>query len=273
MSKSVSVVIPAHNASATIAAAIDSAIRQTRRPLEIVIVDDASTDSTRDVVEALGSASDVPIRLYSNSTNSGPGVARNLGWDMARGDLVAFLDADDVWHPQKLEIQVPIMESSPSLAMSAHDRTVGVRPEWATIDPADVRWHGHGFRAFLVRNRCATPSVIVRRNIAERFNSDLRRAEDYYLWLSITRHHGPVRFADATLVHCANPSYGGHGLSGNLTAMFRSEIRAMRFLAANGRLPWLVLPAVIAWLTIKFVVRVVDHRLLRDRLQTVSESK
>lgn len=273
MNATVSVVIPVHNGSATIAAAIDSALRQTRRPLEILVVDDASTDSTRSVVDALAGTSEVPVRLLATPVNGGPGVARNVGWDAAAGDLVAFLDADDVWHPQKLEIQVPVMESAPGLMMSAHDRTVGTRPDWTRIEHEQVSWRDHGFRDFLVRNRCATPSVIVRRTIDERFTPELRRAEDYFLWLSIARNHGPVRYAGSPLVHCANPKYGGGGLSGNLGAMYRSEISAMRLLAVSGRLPWTALPVVVAWSTVKFVVRVIDHLVLRDRLQTVSESR
>ena len=273
MSTTVCVVIPVHNGAATVAVAIDSAVRQTRRPTEIIVVDDASTDSTRSVVDGLARESDVPIRLLSTPVNGGPGVARNVGWDAAGTDLVAFLDADDEWHPQKLEIQVSIMESAPGLVMSAHDRTVGDRPKWRRIEHARVSWRDYGFRDFLVRNRCATPSVIVRRDIDERFDPDLRRAEDYFLWLSIARIHGPVRFAEMALVHCANPKYGGGGLSGNLTAMYRSEISAMRLLARSRRLPRMILPVVVAWSTIKFLVRVVDHLVLRDRLQTVSESR
>lgn len=266
-----SVVIPVHNGATTIARAIDSAVRQSRPPLEIVVVDDASNDSTGEVVERIAATSTIPVRLLSMATNDGPATARNLGWDQARGDLVAFLDADDVWHPQKLEIQVPIMDESPVVVMSAHDHSF-VRPaDWPTIEPAHVVRRDLSFRNFLARNRCSTPSVIIRRSIPERFDPRLRRVEDYHLWLTIARVHGRVRYADVRLVSCTNPAYGGVGLSGNLSAMFRAEVRAMWLLTRDGHLPWPMFPMVFAWSTLKFVVRVVDHRFLADRLQTIKK--
>ena len=273
MNTTVTVVIPVHNGASTIAAALDSALHQTRKPTEIIVVDDASTDATVEMVERTMSNSPIPVRLLSATTNQGPSVARNLGWDAASGDLIAFLDADDVWHPQKLEIQVPIMESTPHLMMSAHDRTVGESPAWSTIDMRDIRWRDFYFRDFLVRNRCATPSVIVRRIIPERFTGQLRRSEDYFLWLSIARTYGSVRFCDSPLVHCSNPAYGGAGLSGNLLLMYRSELSAMRLLMERGHLSKPALPVVATWMTIKFLLRLIDHKILRDRLQTVSESR
>jgi glycosyltransferase involved in cell wall biosynthesis len=273
MSTTVTVVIPVHNGASTIAAAIHSALRQTRQPTEIIVVDDASTDATVTMVERTMSSSTIPVRLLSATTNQGPSIARNLGWDAASGDLIAFLDADDVWHPQKLEIQVPIMESTPHLMMSAHDRTVGEPPEWPVVVARDVEWRDFYFRDFLVRNRCATPSVIVRRIIPERFTGQLRRAEDYFLWLSIAKTYGLVRFGDIPLVHCSNPKYGGAGLSGNLLLMYRSELSAMRLLMEGGHLSKVALPVVATWMTIKFLVRLIDHKILRDRLQTVSESR
>ena len=273
MNTTVTVVIPVHNGACTIAAALDSALHQTRKPTEIIVVDDASTDATVEMVERTMSTSTIPVRLLSTTTNQGPSIARNLGWDAASGDLIAFLDADDVWHPQKLEIQVPIMESTPHLMMSAHDRTVGEPPEWSTIDVRDIRWRDFDFCDFLVRNRCATPSVIVRRIIPERFTGQLRRAEDYFLWLSIAKTYGLVRFGDIPLVHCSNPKYGGAGLSGNLLLMYRSELSAMRLLVKYGHLSKVALPVITTWMTIKFLVRLIDHWILRDRLQTVSESR
>lgn len=272
MSATVSVVIPVHNGAATIEAALTSVLHQTRQPTEIIVVDDGSTDATAATVKRITS-SKIPVRLIPMNTNRGPAVARNVGWDAASGDFIAFLDADDVWHPQKLEIQLPAMEASPDVMMSAHDRTVGDPPHWRSISLPTVTWRNFSFRDFLIRNRCATPSVLLRRSIPERFAADLRRAEDYFLWLTIAKIYGVVRFAEAPLVHCTNPAYGGTGLSGNLVQMYRSELAAMRLLAKKGHLGKGLYSVVIVWSTLKFVVRVVDHHVLGDRLQTVSESR
>lgn len=273
MSVTTSVVIPVFNGAATIEHALLSIINQTRLPDEIIVVNDLSTDTTGGIVAVIATTSPIPIRLINNERNIGPGLSRNAGWALATGDLIAFLDADDAWHPKKLEIQIPTMENDPHLVMSCHDRTVGLQPVWAHINTAAVTWRSYEFHDFVTRNRCATPSVIVRRNIAERFSPDLRYSEDYFLWLTITSQHGSVQFAKLPLVHCSNPAYGGGGLSGNLWLMFCGEARAMRLLRRSKSLSRMQYGGVLCWITSKFLVRLVDHVLLRGKIQTVSESK
>ena len=96
-------VIPAYNCAATIERAVDSVLIQTFQDFEIVLVDDASTDSTFSVVTSL---EDSRVRVIRHDTNRGEGGARNTGIREARGSLVAWLDADDEWLPEKLELQV-----------------------------------------------------------------------------------------------------------------------------------------------------------------------
>jgi glycosyltransferase involved in cell wall biosynthesis len=268
----VSVIIPAYNCETTIERALQSAIQQTRPPKEIIVIDDESTDQSALRARSKAKDSAIPILVYCNESNVGPGVSRNRGWAAATGDLVAFLDADDVWHPQKLEVQVPIMESRPTLNMTCHDRTVGPEPVWSSVDSKSVTWQELDLRDFLIRNRCATPSVILRRDVRERFSDSLRYAEDYSLWLTIAAQYGEVLFAESELVHCTNPAYGGPGLSGKLLAMHKSELKAFRMLARRGVLPLRWLPAIYGWSTLKFGVRVVDHLLLKDRLQKAAEA-
>ncbi|MCP3460035.1 glycosyltransferase family 2 protein [Bradyrhizobium sp. CCGUVB23] len=100
---SVSVVIPIYNCTERIEGAIRSALDQAPRPLEIIVVDDASTDSfDRDAIAAI----DPRIRVIRHETNRGGGAARNTGIDAARGELIAFLDSDDRWLPDKLKLQL-----------------------------------------------------------------------------------------------------------------------------------------------------------------------
>jgi succinoglycan biosynthesis protein ExoO len=97
-----SVLVPAYNVSRIIERAVGSAAAQTLPPLEILVVDDCSTDNTVEVVKAL--ARDIPsIRLLSTPTNSGPSAARNIGLRAAKADWIALLDADDAWKPGRLE--------------------------------------------------------------------------------------------------------------------------------------------------------------------------
>ncbi len=105
---SVSVVVPVYNGRQFIRRALRSAVEQTLRPMEIIVIDDGSTDETRKELESYA------VR-YQRQEHQGAGAARNLGVSLARGEWVAFLDADDVWHPDKLEIQWRHMENYPEV--------------------------------------------------------------------------------------------------------------------------------------------------------------
>ncbi len=103
----VSVIVPAYNAAATIGEALESALAQTYPDLEVITVDDGSTDATADIVTSFA-ARDPRVRLLRQA-NAGVAVARNLAIAHARGAYVAPLDADDLWHPEKLALQVAAM--------------------------------------------------------------------------------------------------------------------------------------------------------------------
>jgi len=100
---SVSVVMPVFNSAATVARALDSVLAQTMKPLEIIAVDDASTDGTHEILDAYR---DRGVIVHRADRNGGAGVARNRGAAVARGAYLAFIDADDRWHPRKLEQQL-----------------------------------------------------------------------------------------------------------------------------------------------------------------------
>jgi glycosyltransferase involved in cell wall biosynthesis len=105
----VSVIIPTYNRETLILRAIDSVLRQTYRDFEIIVVDDNSTDATQQV---LSSISDPRLRVLRHSTNCGPPAARNTGINAARGEYLAFLDSDDEWLEQKLEVQLTAMRQN-----------------------------------------------------------------------------------------------------------------------------------------------------------------
>ena len=272
MAVTVTVVIPVFNGAQTIGRALASVLSQTRQPNEIIVVDDASTDNTRFLVNELAHTSPTAIRIIENLENLGPGQSRNVGWNHSRGELIAFLDADDCWHPQKLEVQVRHMESHPNLAMSCHGRSLGHVPQTMSPLPSYPSWKSLKFRNFLFRNPCATPSVMVRRDIPQRFDGTLRLSEDYFLWLSISRFFKQVDYCPEVLVHCASPAYGGTGLSGDMLAMFRSELQVFQTLRSQRIVSYFTFLLMNFWLTLKFLIRSVDHYLLRDRIQNMKES-
>ena len=109
----ISVVIPAYNAAEYIGRAIDSVLAQTRRPDEIIVVDDGSTDDTAGIVETYGSQ----VRLIRQE-NAGVSAARNTGINAATGEWIAFLDSDDEWLKEKLQLQVELLGRNPDLVWS-----------------------------------------------------------------------------------------------------------------------------------------------------------
>lgn len=114
----VSVVMPAFNAAATVRGAVQSVLEQTYRCLELLVVDDASTDSTLAILNE-AARSDPRIKVISMPSNSGAAAARNVGLRAAHGELIAFLDADDLWQPNKLELQVPLFADSATLIVGS----------------------------------------------------------------------------------------------------------------------------------------------------------
>jgi|SRR6267378_4283950 len=108
----VSVIIPTYNRAQLCKEAVESALSQTYHDIEVIVVDDGSTDSTREVVSHLDSR----VR-YLSQKNSGVSAARNLGMQSARGEFIAFLDSDDTWLPWKLQLQVNVLRTLPSARM------------------------------------------------------------------------------------------------------------------------------------------------------------
>jgi len=175
----VSVIIPAYNAASTIARTIESVRRQTYEDLEIIIVDDGCTDDTTSRVEAIG---DPRIRLRSYP-NGGLSVARNRGIVEARGEYVAFLDADDLWAKTKLESHLAVFDRRKEIGgvyswtctIDATDRVVGshTTATWA----GDV--YARLLESFFIGN---ASNVIVRREVIDSvgmFNEALDRGEDW----------------------------------------------------------------------------------------------
>ena len=108
MDELVSIIMPSYNTARFISETIESVLAQTYTNWELIIVDDCSTDNTDEVVAAF---SDERIRYLKNEKNSGAAVSRNYALREARGRWIAFLDSDDLWHPEKLEKQIIFMES------------------------------------------------------------------------------------------------------------------------------------------------------------------
>ena len=259
MTLSVSVVIPAHNSQSTIARALQSVFAQTERPHEVIVVDDCSTDDTCSIVRSIASNAPFPVHLIVLDQNVGPSQTRNTGWNAATQDFIAFLDSDDTWHPKKLEIQHKWMTKHPEFLISGH-LTSGTELEVCT-EAINVRtfhlWH------FLIRNRISTPTVMVRREVAERFDTSQWFAEDYELWLRILcRANNFVRL-EIPLTRLYKAEFGESGLSSKLFPMYRGELSALSSIRGIRQFGIVIWSILVIWKTAKYLLRVVRTTVRR----------
>lgn len=209
----VSVIVPAYNARAYIAEAVRSAMDQTYENIEILIVDDASTDDTGTLAQELAQQ-DPRIRVLHHETNTYRAGALNTGIDHARGEYISFLDADDVYMPEKLERQVAYMRSHPSVSMVYGDYIIwqhdgfddskeGLEesvdlPEDSRailVDAAQDPALEHLKPYQILGRHCGdriipSCSPLVRRVVFDeiRFDESLRVSQDYDLWFQIIGH-------------------------------------------------------------------------------------
>ena len=193
---SVSVVIPVWNRSEKIAATLDSVLAQTRAPLEILVVDDGSTDDTADFIRAnYGDR----VRLISQP-NGGVARARNTGWRAARGEWIAFLDHDDEFAPDKLEVLAPFLGEKNGVVVSRW-REIRESGETVRESPAVSAKNAFGW-LFGWDNPIVSMSVpLVRRDVLEEiggFDAACAPADDWDLWLRASRVTG-FAFCDAVL--------------------------------------------------------------------------
>jgi glycosyltransferase involved in cell wall biosynthesis len=212
----VSVVIPAYNAARFLPEAIDSVLQQTHPVHEIIVVDDGSTDNTEHVVAALGSHV-----TYIHQPNGGVSAARNRGIKSASSDIIAFLDADDRWLPEKTARQLKIFADNPHAGLVATDRTDIDAHGQILLDSLFkkqglyslfVDLNGHPIPAALSRlvqvNFIPTSSAMVLKAALEKvgdFDTSIRYGEDLELWARLAAEYDIVCLPDV-LIH-----YRQHG--------------------------------------------------------------
>lgn len=222
----VSVVIPCYRCAGTIARAVASVVDQTLPPAEILLVENGSADGG----ETLAALDALRLRygpglihIIAMPHNTGAAAARNVGWDAATQPYVAFLDADDAWHPEKLSLQYGWMARHPDVQICGHQirvvNTLGELPE-----PDQPITRPIGRLAWLLSCRFSTISVMLRRELPFRFQSGKHHAEDYLLWLRIVLNGHEAWRMEAPLACCFKPLFGGGGLTRNLWPQEKGEL-------------------------------------------------
>ena len=181
----VSVVIPTYNSGPLVEEAIASVLAQSHPAAQIIVVDDGSTDDTPQRMQRFAGRIE-----YVRQPNGRVAAARNAGVARATGEAIAFLDADDAWHPRKLERQIAVLAREPKIGLLA----TRLSP-WPGEFAPDERLVGGQIdevplASLLVLNSLATSSIVVRRTVLDQagpFDTELFGPEDYDLWLRCTR--------------------------------------------------------------------------------------
>lgn len=251
----VSAVIPCFRCTKTLERAVASVAAQTIPPVELILVDDGSGDETRSLLVQLQSQH-MPgwIRLVLLDANVGAASARNAGWDQAVGEYVAFIDADDAWHPRKIELQYKFMASATGIAISGHghdqvdgmsnDRDV-VEAEFQRVSPLYI----------LLKNPFVTPSFMVRRDLQFRFLAGRRHMEDHYLLMQVSSAGMGIASSRVPLASIFKPAFGGAGLSADLLGMQKGEIENYTLMNESGLISWIYCVLLKSYSWVKYIRR------------------
>jgi len=217
----VSVVIPTHNCERYIGQTIESVLAQSHRNLEVIVVDDGSSDRTPEIVGGFGE----PVVLTRQS-NQRVCAARNRGFELSRGAYVCFLDHDDYWFPWKLQRQLDAFAARPEsgVVYTAFHRWTPIDalfPEPGGLDPGDPgscrfdpEFSGWIYHQFLIDCWALTSTAMIRRDVfeaSERFDTSLPYSEDWDLWLRLSRTH------PFTKIDAVSTLYRQHELQGSRT--------------------------------------------------------
>lgn len=224
MTARVSAIIPAYNAAWCVSRAIDSALAQDYPGLEVIVVDDGSSDDTPKVLADYGD--DIHV---VRQVNGGLSNARNTGIQTARGDYVAFLDADDWWLPEKIKTQVKLMRDHPgigfcSVATNVEDPDGNFLNLWPC-----PQWQGSFLETLFRENAAVAGSgsgVMVRRELFEKtglFDEHLKSLEDIDMWMRLAAVAGYACVSEPLAVIVKHPD----SMSRNLDVMRESAIRVM----------------------------------------------
>ena len=189
----ISVILPTHNRGHSIARAIQSVLDQTYSNLELIVVDDGSTDNTEEIVNAY---KDRRIRYIRHEVNRGAGAARNTGLKLSRGAFIAFQDSDDEWLPEKLQKQIDVyLHATPDIGVVYTDMyrisEMGKTKYWKSpvikkgrlINPKtlDYQTQGLGIQSTLIRRDCF--------NIVGLFDENLPRWIDLELFIRLSKYY------------------------------------------------------------------------------------
>lgn len=264
----VSVIIPMFNASQTILKSLDSVLNQSfKGELEIIVVNDGSTDNSLAVLREFCSNSNIDNIVIINKENGGVSSARNLGIRASKGEYLAFLDSDDRWESNKLEVQLSVFENN------------------SDVDLLGTNRNGESFKSFmgmkfdrlvkissrllLFKNFLSPPTVMMKRSIIDNiglFDENQRYAEEGDFWIRICKENNCYLLNESLVVTGEGKPHFGHvGLSSNLWGMEKGELKNIKTalnLKIIGRFQYFFL---VIFSILKYFRRVLIVKLRNDK--------
>ena len=197
----ISVIIPTYNRASLIKRALQSVLDQEYPDLEVIVVDDSSSDNTEEVVKSLH---DERIKFIRHTRNKGANAARNTGIRAASGEFIAFQDSDDEWMPGKLAKQMAAFEQAPADIGVVYTAFWRIEGEKKAYTPAGDVLTTNGFllEELLRRNFITTQSILIKKECLDKvglFDETMPRLQDWELLLRLSEHY-PFLFIDEPLV-------------------------------------------------------------------------
>jgi teichuronic acid biosynthesis glycosyltransferase TuaG len=257
----VTVIVPCFNCASTIEKSLESILNQTLWPMEIILIDDASKDNTCLIIENLiEEYTEHKIFLIKLKENSGPGMARNAGWQVATQPWIAFLDADDIWHPEKIKVQWGIIKQNVNIDLCGHNSELysSLIPK-KPIERINIRQIN--FTEMLFSNKFPTRSIMLRSDIQHRFyGKDV--TEDYLLWLEIVSDRYNCFKIESTLAFSLRPEFTIGGYSGQLWKHEKRELNAFNVLYKKQKINFLYLLFFTIFSFLKYIRRVLIIQFL-----------
>lgn len=246
----ISVIVPVYNAEKTIVKCMESIYVQSFQDFEVILINDGSTDKSGDYIKAYIATHFCKQWKLISRENKGVSRTRNEGIKLSEGEYIAFIDADDLWHQDKLVKQITLMRTTEAVIVGS-------------------KLHGKeskGFQRYelcdmLLHNRLYTSTVLVKKSVVEEvsgFDESMGYSEDYNLWLKIACHHSIFVLNEALVTY--DFLHLGGGLSRNIWEMEKGELSNYHQLYKHHDIgySWYVRATVFSFM--KFMVRYVRHK-------------
>jgi glycosyltransferase involved in cell wall biosynthesis len=257
----ISVIIPVYNASKTIVRTLDSVVNQSLKPFEIIVINDGSVDNSREIIENY--IKNKNHFTLINKENGGVSTARNAGMKIAKGNFIAFLDSDDEWLPNKLEIQVEVFAKNPHIDFLATNRNEENfnRILWKRA----IRLHKISAKVLLVKNYFSTPTVMFKSIIMDKigyFDEKQCYAEEGNYFIRIAQQFNCYLLNESlVLTGGGKHHFGESGLSGNLKEMEKGELKNLKDALSLKIINILEYLFLVSFSVLKYIRRIVVTKL------------